>query len=133
MLGRILILLLVLFCGLVPPSYANIDDVFRLRLYFGLSLPEGGAVSLAEWESFQKEQITKYFDGFNVVDSVGYYKGQPERSKIVTVIVTEQEVTKAKELASIYAKKFKQDSVMMVKVPVLEWDFIEAASLEPAK
>ncbi|ODB35617.1 hypothetical protein BB427_03175 [Pseudoalteromonas sp. BMB] len=133
MLGRILILVLVLFCGVTPLSYANTDDVFRLRLYFGMSLPEGGAVSLAEWESFQNEQITKYFDGFNVVDSVGYYKGQPERSKIVTVIVTEQEVTKAKELASIYAKTFKQDSVMMVKVPVLEWDFIEATSLEPEK
>ncbi|BFM14765.1 hypothetical protein R50073_09480 [Maricurvus nonylphenolicus] len=93
-------------------------------MFFGLSLPGGGAVSLAEWQSFQQEEIVKVFDGFNVVDSVGYYKGKPERSKIVTVIVESKDIAKANALASLYAKRFKQDSVMIVKVPVLEWSFI---------
>ncbi|MDK1310912.1 DUF3574 domain-containing protein [Pseudoalteromonas ardens] len=104
------------------PSYA--DEVYRLRLFFGLSLPDGGGVSLEQWQAFQNGEIVKTFDGFNVVDSVGYYKGKPERSKVVTVIVDEQGVKKAKTLASLYAKKFKQDSVMIVKVPVAEWSFI---------
>ncbi|KAF7785963.1 hypothetical protein PRUB_a0384 [Pseudoalteromonas rubra] len=104
------------------PSYA--DEVYRLRLFFGLSLPDGGGVSLEQWQAFQNDEIVKTFDGFNVVDSVGYYKGKPERSKVVTVIVDEQGVKKAKTLASLYAKKFKQDSVMIVKVPVAEWSFI---------
>lgn len=120
--GRALLLVLMLFSGGSVSCYA--DDIFRLRLYFGMSLPTGGAVSLADWNVFQKDYISQYFDGFNVVDSVGYYKGQPERSKIVTVIVKSEDIPKAKTLASIYAEKFKQDSVMLVKVPVLEWDFI---------
>ncbi len=107
-------------------STSSADDVFRLRMFFGLSIPGGGAVSLEEWNSFQQEEIIKTFDGFNVVDSVGYYKGKPERSKIVTVIVKQQDIKKAKELAALYSKKFKQESVMIVKVPVLEWSFIGA-------
>lgn len=116
-----LLLSLVLIGGSTS-SYA--DDVYRLRMFFGLSLPSGGAVSLADWQSFQDNEIVNTFDGFNVVDSVGYYKGKPERSKVVTVIVEPNEVSKAKELAALYSKKFHQESVMIVKVPVLEWSFI---------
>ncbi|WP_390617669.1 DUF3574 domain-containing protein [Maricurvus nonylphenolicus] len=116
--------LLVSMLVLVGSSASYAEEVFRLRMFFGLSLPGGGAVSLAEWQSFQQEEIVKVFDGFNVVDSVGYYKGKPERSKIVTVIVESKDIAKANALASLYAKRFKQDSVMIVKVPVLEWSFI---------
>jgi len=31
---------------------------------------------------------------------------------------------KAKELARAYAKQFHQESVMIVSVPVSEWDFV---------
>jgi hypothetical protein len=102
------------------------DEIYRVRLFFGLSVPNGGAVSLSDWQRFEREQIAKTFEGFNVVDSVGFYKGKPERSKIVTLIVDEKEIPKVKELAKSYANQFQQESVMMVKVPVLEWRFIEA-------
>lgn len=114
----------ILFCSL--NFTCNADEVFRLRIFFGLSIPGGGAVSLDDWQSFQKDEIAKVFDGFNVVDSIGYYKGKPEYSKIVTIIVGAKEIPKAKKLAALYAKRFKQDSVMIVKVPVLEWSFIGA-------
>lgn len=116
----------------VPPPHLNKRvqqsalDIYRLRLFFGLSLPGGGSISLNEWQLFQQNEIAKVFDGFNVVDSIGYYKGTPERSKIVTLIIEEKEIPKAKELAARYAKQFDQDSVMLVKVPVLEWSFIKA-------
>ena len=116
----------VLASCLTLSANAFADDVYRLRLFFGLSLPEDGAVSLEQWQSFQQDVIATTFEGFNVVDSIGYYKGQAERSKIVTLIVKESEVHKAKEIAAIYAKKFNQDSVMLVKVPVLEWSFVKA-------
>ena len=112
----------VLFFGLAAACQA--DEVFRLRMFFGLSLPGGGAVSSDDWQSFQEDEIAKVFDGFNVVDSVGYYRGKPEPSKIVTVIVEEKDIPRAKGLARLYAERFGQDSVMMVKVPVLEWSFI---------
>ena len=120
---------LILCVGMLSLGFSatsNAEDVFRLRMFFGLSIPGGGAVSLEEWNLFQQEEIIKTFDGFNVVDSVGYYKGKPEKSKIVTVIVKQQDIKKVKELAALYSKKFKQESVMIVKVPVLEWSFIGA-------
>lgn len=114
----------VLFVGFSSTSIAA--EIFRVRMFFGLSISSGGAISLEEWQSFQQDKIAKAFDGFNVVDSVGYYKGKPERSKIVTVIVEKKDIEKAKELAALYSKIFKQESVMIVKVPVLEWSFIGA-------
>ncbi len=120
---------LILCVGMLSLGFSNsssAEEVFRLRMFFGLSMPGGGAVSLEEWNSFQQAEIAKTFDGFNVVDSVGYYKGKPERSKIVTIIVTQQDIKKAKELAALYSKEFEQESVMIVKVPVLEWSFIGA-------
>ena len=126
MTRKLSLILCVAILSLGFGSAASSDEVFRLRMFFGLSMPGGGAVSLEEWNSFQQEEITQAFDGFNVVDSVGYYKGKPERSKVVTVIVKQQDIKKAKELAALYSKRFKQESVMLVKVPVLEWSFIGA-------
>ncbi len=121
---RVALLLLMAFSTSCLSDANSTEDVYRLRLFFGLSLPEGGAVSLEQWQNFQNNEIATAFEGFNVVDSVGYYQGKPERSKIVTLIVKQPDINKAKSLASRYAKKFGQDSVMMVTVPVLEWEFI---------
>ena len=105
------------------PSYVEADN-YRLRLFFGLSKPDGTAVSLDQWESFQTNVIAKQFDGFNIVDSIGFYKGRPEHSKILTLIVNQQGIPKAEKIAKTYAERFDQESVMMVVVPVLKWEFI---------
>jgi hypothetical protein len=117
-------LTIILFFSLQQAG--NAGENFRLRIFFGLSRPDGGAVSLEQWQAFQDKEITRFFDGFNVVDSVGYYKGKAERSKIVTVIVGEDGIGKAEKLAKLYAVRFSQDSVMIVKVPVSECSFITA-------
>lgn len=106
-------------------------NVYRVQLFFGLSLPQGGGVSYYDWQLFLEEEIAKTFDGFNVVDSIGFYKGKPERSKIVTIVLDQNEMPKVIKLGKVYAAKFHQESVMMVKTPVLDWRFIEAEA-EPA-
>ena len=68
--------------------------------------------------------IAKEFDGFNIVDSIGFYKGQPEPSKILTLIMNKTEIRKAEKTAKSYAERFNQESVMMDVVPVLKWEFI---------
>lgn len=122
---RSMVLFLSLLVFQLSVATGSCDEIVRVRLYFGLSLPGGGAVSLQDWNRFRDGEIAKAFEGFNVVDSVGFYKGKPERSKIVTLIVKESEVPKIKKLAKSYAKKFRQDSVMMVMVPVAQWSFID--------
>jgi len=111
---------------LALPVSGYADEIYRVRLFFGLSLPAGGSVSLYDWETFEKDQISRTFDGYNIVDSTGYYKGKPERSKIATFIIDKKEMPKVKKLAKSYARQFHQESVMLVVVPVLEWSFIEA-------
>ncbi len=109
---------------LFTTATAHADDVFRVRLFFGLSKPDGGAVSLKDWQDFETNTISKHFFGYNVADSVGFYKKEPERSKILTLIVKEEELEKVKTLARDYARRFDQESVMMVKIRVEEWSFI---------
>ena len=105
------------------PSHVE-AEVYRLRLFFGLSKPDGGSISLSNWESFQQNVIAEEFDSFNIVDSIGFYKGQSEHSKILTLILDKSEIPKAEKIAKIYAERFNQESVMMVVVPVLKWEFI---------
>ncbi len=112
-----------LLCFQVPCHAA---DLYRVRMFFGLSLPQGGAVSLNEWQQFQNTELARIFEGFNVVDSVGYYQGSPERSKIVTLIVEEKDIAKAKAVAQSYAKEFHQDSVMVVTIPIAECAFVSS-------
>lgn len=52
------------------------DEVYPLRLFFGLPLP-GGDVSLGDWRLFQQNEIAKAFEVFNVEDSVGFIKISP--------------------------------------------------------
>ena len=86
-------------------------------MFLGLSFPGGGGVSLQQWQEWERNVLAKQLVGFNVVESTGYYKGQPERSKVVTVIVFKDDketMKKIKAVAQDYAKRFGQDSVLVV-------------------
>ncbi len=117
----IILLLLTFPIGL----YASTEKTINVKLYFGLSLPEGNSVSLYDWRRFETEEIAKQFEGFNIIDSTGYYKGKPERSKVVTIVMNSSELGKAKDLAALYAKMFNQESVMIVVSPVEQWLFVK--------
>ncbi len=80
-----------------------------------------------------KKTITASFEGFNVVDSTGFYKGKAEHSKIVTIIIDENELEKVVKLAQFYAAEFQQGSVMMIKQPIVQWDFIEPKKVVTAE
>ncbi|WP_165385871.1 DUF3574 domain-containing protein [Vibrio vulnificus] len=118
------VVLLILFTTI--PIRAVAAEVYKVQLYFGLSIPGGGLVTSAQWDSFVSESIVPNFDGFNIIDSLGYWKGQPENSKIVTVILESNEVSKAETIARNYATLYHQDSVMLVRLPVDSWEFITA-------
>ena len=115
---RFVILLLLL----APASMAMATD-YRVKLYFGLSTPDGG-VSLADWQAFETDVLAKTFAGFTVADSRGYYKGRVERSKVVTVLTTEKEFPRIDGIARDYTRRFRQESVMVVKIKVDGVEFI---------
>jgi len=99
-------------------------EVYSIQLFFGLSIPDGEKITLQQWDDFVANNIAKRFDGFNIVDSEGYWKGKPERSKIVTIIAKSEEVSKAESIAHDYATMYHQDSVMLVKKPINKWEFV---------
>ncbi|MCA3903603.1 DUF3574 domain-containing protein [Vibrio vulnificus] len=119
-----LIKLLTLSVCLMAPFSTFASGSYSYKLYFGLSKPGGGAVSSKEWEQFQNETITKYFDGFNVADTVGFYKGESETSKVVTIISNQPELYNIRSLAKEYNSKFKQESVMMIQQELYDFEFI---------
>ena len=107
---------LTLFISLSFASAGYASDK-RVRMFFGLSFPNGSGVSLQQWQEWEDTVLAEQLTGFNVVDSTGYYKGQPERSKVVTVIVFEgdkETMNKIKAIAIDYAKRFGQESVLVV-------------------
>lgn len=99
-------------------------QIFHAQLFFGMSIPSGHAISLSEWNNFIDNHITPRFDGFNIADSMGFWQGQPERAKIVTIVLSEQQITEVEAIASDYATLFHQDSVMLILRPVAKWEFV---------
>lgn len=115
---------LILIFILLLPITAAAEQVFSVNLFFGLSRPDGTGVTLAQWQTFETQTLATTFPGFTVADTLGYYQGAPERSKLVLLVLKQDEIPKAEKVAAAYAEKFDQDSVMMVKTPVAEWKFI---------
>lgn len=106
------------------PLRALATDIYSVQLFFGLSIPDGGVVSVQQWDNFVVSHIVKRFDGFNIVDSTGYWKGKLEHAKIVTIIAEADKVSDAQAIAHDYAKMFHQDSVMLIQSPITNWEFI---------
>ena len=133
MKGNKFAIIIVIAAVLTVCQGANAKEVFKVQLFFGLSIPGGGAVSLGEWEKFRDGQIVNAFEGFDLMDTVGFYKGEPERSKVLTVLISGDEMHKVVELAKSFATQFHQESVMMVTLPVVSWQFINADPALPHK
>lgn len=101
------------------------EKFIKTELYFGMSKPDGGEVSEADWEKFVDEDITKHFpEGFAVLSGSGQYRDRTnnriskEKSKVLVLIYSEK-VKKDKnklieELRHIYKEKFKQQSVLRI-------------------
>jgi len=103
---------------------------YEYQLFFGLSKPDGGEVSLTEWSAFELDIISPEFnEGFTVFDATGFYQGKSERSKVLSLIVSANAVdaslVKIRRIATTFVARFSQDSVMLTKTPVLEWEFIQ--------
>lgn len=115
---------ITLFSFFLTTSFQSLANDYSFQLYFGLSKPNGGAVSLKEWNDFQSNIIGKYFDGFNVTDSIGFYKGESEISKIVTIVSDISDKNKVYELAKEYDRMFQQESVLLFQKEIDDFVFI---------
>ncbi|KZN47017.1 DUF3574 domain-containing protein [Pseudoalteromonas luteoviolacea] len=106
-----------------PPAVSSNNQ--GIKMYFGLSKPNGGVISQQQWLKFETGHLARAFEGFALVDSTGYYKGSKEGSKIVTLYnATAHDLATAKELAREYCRLFGQDSVLVVQLGVKQIQFV---------
>lgn len=85
------------------------------QCFLGTNKPSGGIVSTQEWLTFLK-QIDSVFQGYTVETAVGAWKGQREKTYILTVIT--DEIKQLIRIAEDYKMIFNQDSVLIQELPV---------------
>lgn len=104
------------------PSQTSQTLYLKDELYFGLTKPNGEAISETEWQQFLNEVITPRFqDGLTVLDAYGQYLNRlgllaKEQSKVV-ILIYENSPEKNQAIAEIielYKQRFQQESVLRV-------------------
>lgn len=105
---------LIIFIYLMIAPQMLAAELSQVKMVFGLSKPGGGGVSLREWHEFETKVLATVFDGFTVQDVTGYYKGQPERAKLLLILLPSDKIKRAKQVALSYQKRFHQESVLLI-------------------
>ena len=59
--------------------------------------------------------VSEHFDGFTIVKSLGYWKGQPEESLIIEIIGDESDEKTIKYIAKRIKKLNAQEAVYLTK------------------
>ena len=98
------------------------------RLFFGRSIPGGGEVTEAQWNSFVAEVIVPRFpEGFTLWRGSGHWKGDDgvpvsEQTCVLEVYDHPDPAVNAKlaEIARTYRQRFNQDAVVLVRTPIEE-------------
>ena len=85
------------------------------QVFLGTNKPSGGVVSTQEWLTFLK-QIDAVFTGYTVETALGSWKGEREKTYILTVIT--DEIKQLIRIAEDYKMIFNQDSVLIQELPV---------------
>jgi hypothetical protein len=91
------------------------------RLFCGLSIPGGGAVSQADFDAFVAEVVEPRFpDGFTVWRARGQWKGGSEDAMVIEVVHPRapQHDRALQEIADTYRTRFRQEAVLRVTSPV---------------
>ena len=111
----------------------NPNPDYQVTLYFGRNISAtdtqpAGKVTDEQWLAFAQEVITAAFPGFTVFDATGFWRKEQEQSKIVTIIVKQQDIAKARAVAKSYAEQFSQFSVLLTQSPLGGCEFVGASA-----
>jgi hypothetical protein len=96
------------------------QGLVRDTLYFGASIPAGGAVDAAAWSRFENEVLTPAFPrGYSVIDANGKWRGNDgvtigEASRVVVIIHVDDAASASavRAVARTYQERFHQEAVL---------------------
>lgn len=89
------------------------------QLIFGRNIPGGGFVTDNEWFCFCQFVIASRFDAFTVVDAIGFWKGEQERTKVVTISTDNREGVQV--VAERFKTLFNQEAVAIQELPAMQF------------
>lgn len=110
-----------------PPACAAGSPMVLAQLFFGRSLPGGGAIDDAAWRDFLAVEITPRFpDGLTVLDGQGQWRAPGaarighEASSVVSIAAGDSADTRARldAIRAAYRARFHQQSVGLITSPV---------------
>tara|TARA_B100000686_G_scaffold269337_1_gene285248 strand:- start:287 stop:577 length:291 start_codon:yes stop_codon:yes gene_type:complete len=84
-------------------------------MFFGGNIPNAGKINSAMFKGFVTDSIAPVFDSFTLTTGEGFWKGESERSYILTMFV--DELTDAlkddiEAVAQAYRTAYRQEAVM---------------------
>ena len=88
----------------------------KTELYFGTQKPNTLHITELEFKTFVENNISRYFPGFTVTDSTGYWKGGEEKSYCVMILHEGIKVTDKliEKIRKEYKELFNQESVLRI-------------------
>lgn len=96
--------------------------MITLQLYLGRNIPDTtDTVTEQQVSDFLRFVVTPRFDGFTVQEALGYWKGQPEQTVVLTICCEAYDQPKVAEIAQLYKAQFKQDSVAVQQLPAMQF------------
>jgi hypothetical protein len=92
------------------------------QLFLGRNIPDTTAtVTDDQISDFLRCVVQPRFDGFTVQEAIGFWKGQPEDTVILTICCENYDQPKVAEIAQLYKAQFKQDSVAIQQLPAMQF------------
>mgnify|MGYP001283219426 FL=1 len=95
----------------------------------GMNISDSGKVTNQMWLQFLETEVVTRLDYATITDAIGIYKGNVEKSKIISVTVDERTTGSLKiienllQVGQTYKTQFRQDSILYqtTEVPTLEF------------
>jgi hypothetical protein len=84
------------------------------QLFLGRNIPDGGYVTRGQFATFLQHVP---FDGFTVQDAIGYWRGDKEDTKVLTICT--DDYAKVLETAALYKGMFRQEAVAIQEMPAM--------------
>lgn len=86
--------------------------------YFGTKIHKNNVtkyINNNEFNQFIKKHIQNNFDSFTISDNIGYWNGEKELTKCLTIIHNNdnETINKLINIAKKYSKKYYQDEVLI--------------------
>ena len=91
--------------------------MIRLELTMGRNIPNAGTVADWMFDEFVRTNIMPHLEYGTIIDGIGFWKGEQEKTKILYVEIPESEVQAYmptfEMIAAAYKTAFRQDVVMI--------------------